>query len=266
MNTRRLTIALSLALAISALCTWLLGRKLAHPTSAAQRMQSLVAPSRAIDAGETLKPADLELVDWPASLALPNSFTRVEDLANRAALYPISKGQPILAAYLAAPGAGAGIASRIPAGMRAIALHSDEVMGVAGFLAPGSHLDVLVTFRSATASEPATTTVLQNAEVLAAGNRTQPDPEGKPETVTVVTLLLTPQDAERAVMASTQGNIHFVLRGPADNSRTPDAPISLSQLSGPVPPTTPPRPIPQRLLAHARPATTLVETITADKP
>ena len=264
MNTRRLTIALTFALAISALCTWFLSRKLAHPVAAAQRTQSVVAPSRPIDAGETLKLADLELIDWPAALALPNSFAKPEDLIGRAALYPISKDQPILAPYLAAAGAGAGIAARIPVGMRAIALHSDEVMGVAGFLAPGSHLDVLVTFRSATASEPATATVLQDAEVLAAGNRTQPDPAGKPETVTVVTLLLTPQDAERAVMASTQGNIHFVLRGPADKSRTPDSPISLSQLSNTLAPA-PARTAPQKIsLPH--PHSTLVETITADKP
>jgi pilus assembly protein CpaB len=119
--------------------------------------------------------------------------------------------------------------------MRAIALRSDEVVGVAGFLVPGSHLDVLVTYHSDRTPEPVTATVLQNAVVLAAGQQLEPDPTGKAADVTVVTLLLTPVQAERAVLASTQGTIHFVLRNEADSSQSGDAPMLLSQLSGPVP-------------------------------
>jgi pilus assembly protein CpaB len=112
--------------------------------------------------------------------------------------------------------------------MRAIALRSDEVVGVAGFLIPGSRLDVLVTYHTDKSPEPMTSTVLQNAEVIAAGHQVTPDPEGKPASATVVTLLLTPDEAERAVLASTQGTIHFVLRNASDKGR----PTMLSQLSG----------------------------------
>jgi pilus assembly protein CpaB len=114
-------------------------------------------------------------------------------------------------------------------------LRSDEVVGVAGFLVPGSHLDVLVTYHSDLTPEPITATVLQNAIVLAAGNQLEPDPTGKTADVTVVTLLLTPVQAERAVLASTQGAIHFVLRNRADSSRSGGIPMLLSQLSGPLP-------------------------------
>jgi pilus assembly protein CpaB len=116
--------------------------------------------------------------------------------------------------------------------MRAIALRSDEIVGVAGFLMPGSHVDVLATLRTDTSPEPTTFIVLQDAQVLAAGHETKPDPDGKPATVTVVTLLLSPGDAERAVLASLQGSIHFVLRSGTDSARTEDAPVVLNQLLG----------------------------------
>jgi pilus assembly protein CpaB len=114
--------------------------------------------------------------------------------------------------------------------MRAVALRSDEVVGVAGFLIPGSHLDVLVTYHSDRSPEPVTATVLQNALVVAAGHQMEPDPEGKKSDVAIVTLLLTPEESKRAVLASTQGIIHFVLRNGGDSSRTNEPPMLLSQL------------------------------------
>jgi pilus assembly protein CpaB len=132
--------------------------------------------------------------------------------------------------------------------MRAVALRSDEVVGVAGFLVPGSHLDVLVTYRLDGSSDPLTVTVLQDAVVLAAGHQVEPDPQGKISDVTVMTLLLTPEEAQRAVLASTQGAIHFVLRNGRDTGRTGEPPTLLSQLAG--------RPaIPVRSARTAAPAT-----------
>jgi pilus assembly protein CpaB len=232
MNLRRLTLALVIALCISGLCTYAIGRKMKANSGVRVADRRYVAPARAIQAGEMLKADNLMLVDWPATNPVAGSFTKLEDLIGRALLYPMEKGQPITEKFLTAIGAGVGLAGRIPDGMRAIALRSDEVMGVAGFLLPGSHLDVLVTYRTDRTPEPATLTVLQDAEVLAAGHQIQPDPEGKPATVTVVTLLLTPTDAERVVLASTQGTIHFVLRSGSDKTKTHTAPTLLSQLSG----------------------------------
>jgi pilus assembly protein CpaB len=115
--------------------------------------------------------------------------------------------------------------------MRAIALSSNEVIGVAGFLMPGTHVDVLVTYHDESNPEPITATVLQDAEVLAAGHQVQPDPTGKPSTVDVVTLLLSPEDAEKAVLASAQGSIHFVLRNGGDHAEAKAAPVALPQLA-----------------------------------
>jgi pilus assembly protein CpaB len=194
--------------------------------------QNYVAAGKSLQAGEIIKLESLEMISWPADKPVTGGFIKPEDLVGRAVLYPVDKDQPITDRFLSAPGSGLGLSARIPDGMRAIALRSDEVMGVAGFIFPGSHLDVVVTYHSDQSADPITFTVLQDAEVLAVGQKAQPDPDGKPATATVVTLLLTPQDAERAVMASTQGQFHFVLRSGSDKAHVPDMPITLGSLSG----------------------------------
>ena len=236
MNSKRILIALILALFVSGLCTWLVYKKsTATPTVQKHPDVMYAAPSRALHAGEVLKAEDIELVAWPGSDPIESAFSQAAEVIGREVLFPLGKGQPILDGDLSAAGSGTGLASKIPDGMRAVALRSDEVVGVAGFLVPGSHLDVLVTYHSDISPEPVTATVLQDAVVLAAGHQLEPDPEGKTSDVTVVTLLLTPEQAKRAVLASTQGAIHFVLRNGADTSRSADTPTLLSQLSGQAP-------------------------------
>jgi len=239
MNSKRILTSLFLAFVVSVLCTWLVSRKLTA-ASTVQTVQKqpdalYLAPSRALRAGEVLKSDDIEFVSWPGSDPIDGAFSQAGEVIGRELLFPLAKGQPILVSDLSAAGSGTGLASKIPDGMRAIALRSDEVVGVAGFLVPGSHLDVLVTYHSDISPEPVTLTVLQDAVVLAAGHQLEPDPEGKTSDVTVVTLLLTPEQAERAVLASTQGAIHFVLRNGADTSRSADTAMLLSQLSGQAP-------------------------------
>ena len=266
MNGRRITTALMIALAVSALCTYMLSRKLGGHASTKAPVRKYVAPSRPLQAGVALTAADVELINWPISSPIEGAFLKIDDVVGRSLLYPMDKGQPITDKYLSAAGSGLGLAGKIPNGMRAIALRSDEVVGVAGFLLPGSHLDVLVTYKSDKSPEPTTMTVLQNAEVLATGHQVQPDPEGKPAPVTVVTLLLNPEDAERAVLAATQGTIHFVLRSGSDKVIARETPIMLSQLSG-IQNTAPaqshePAPHVQRRLPAPE---YVVETVLGDK-
>jgi pilus assembly protein CpaB len=97
---------------------------------------------------------------------------------------------------------------------------------------------VLVTYRVATAgveTQPITSTVLQDAEIIAAGQKMEPDPEGKPSTVDVVTLLVKPNDAERVTLASAQGAVHFVLRNAGDHTMVDDKPADMAQLGGLAP-------------------------------
>lgn len=228
MVLRRLLTALGIALLISGGCTYLLARKL---FKAAQGTAALkyVVPVHDLEAGQVLKPDDLKVIAWPANAPINGAMTTVAETAGRATLGALAAGQPVSARQLSAMG-GLGLSARIPEGMRAISLRSDQVVGVAGFLLPGTHTDVLVTYRNPASQDAVTSTVLQNAEVIAAGQKTQPDPEGKPSTVDVVTLLVNPQDAERVVLASTQGTVHFVLRNGADQGQASTTPLDVAAL------------------------------------
>ncbi len=273
MNIRRLTPPLLIAFAVSGVCTLALSHRLAAHTQTAAATIPYVVPARALTAGETLRVDTLRSVNWPADHPVAGAFTNTSDLVGRAVLYPVDTNQPLTDKVVSAQGAGAGLAARIPEGMRAIALRSDQVMGVAGFLLPGSHLDVLVTYRTDKAPDARTVTVLQNAEVIAAGQQVQPDPQGKPATVDVVTLLLSPADAERAVLASTQGTIHFVLRSSSDQTRAPSGGIVLSELTGAPAPAANTEPAAQgarpsrRTTANTEPLRrqSVVQTISGDK-
>lgn len=221
MNTRRLVLALFIALSVSAAFTWFLGKKVLGKSKPATNRYVVV--NKPMDAGEVLRPANLEMVDWPVSVPLPGGFQKEDGLTGRVVLYPLAKGEPVIDRQLAAPGVGAGLGAKIPNGMRAISMKSDDVVGVAGFLLPGTRVDVLETDRAVgTSGKPDTTTVLQDIEVLAAGQQTEPDPEGKPIRVPVVTLLLKPDDAEKVLQASAVGTIHFVLRNGSDRSHFND--------------------------------------------
>ena len=110
-------------------------------------------------------------------------------------------------------------------------MRSNEIVGVAGFLYPGSHVDVLVTYTPPGAGNvPVTQTVLQDVEVLTAGQTSEPDPQGKPQTVNVVTLLLNPEDSQKLQLASVQGGIQFVLRSGVDQKNVSLKATRLDQL------------------------------------
>jgi pilus assembly protein CpaB len=233
MKIKRLVMALLIALLVSGLFTFWLSTRVSGAAAHVTRPQKqvYVAAGKALDAGETLKPESLELVEWHASTPLVGGFTKVGDLNGRVLRYPLAKDEPIIERQLAAAGAGAGLTANIPSGMRAISVRSDEVVGVAGFLLPGTHVDVLMTYRSNDSPNPRTATVLQNVIVLAAGQQIHPDPNDKPVSVNVVTLLLKPEDGERLVLATTLGSIHFVLRNGADQEQVNDPSIGIGELT-----------------------------------
>jgi pilus assembly protein CpaB len=225
---KRLITGLVVALLISCVFTFWLSKKFAKPVAAAPVKVQYVAASKSLDAGEVLSVDDLKMVDWPTNQPLDGAFNKGEGLVGRVLLYPLPADQPITERQLASAGAGVGLSTRIPAGMRAISLKSDEVMGVAGFMMPGTHVDVLVTFRQGFNGDQETQTVLQDVQILAVDQKTAPDPQGKPVTANVVTLLVNPDDAERAVLAAAQGSVHFVLRNGTDHDHVSDKPMVMN--------------------------------------
>jgi pilus assembly protein CpaB len=254
MQARRVLIALITAVIISGLFTLWLGSRMAHARSKTTGNLHYVAPAKSLEAGEVLTADSVKVVDWPSNLPLQGSFTRTEDVVGKSMLYPVEAGEPILTRQLAA--AGSGLSGRIPDGMRAISLKSNEVVGVAGYLLPGTRVDVLVTVHSATSQEPITSTVLQDAQVLTAGQKMQPDPDGKASRVDVVTLLVSPEDAESVVLASTQGTVHFLLRNGTDHVRAVREPARISQFA--MSQAAPPAPAP--------PAMTTARTSLPERP
>lgn len=240
MGAQRIIIALGVALLLSGGVTYFVYTRMIQQNQASIQLTKIVVATRPLPAGVALKEADLELADWPTNLPLKGSFSKIEDVAERALILPVSEKEPILDRDLADPGSGIGLSVKIPPGMRATSIRSNEIVGVAGFLYPGSHVDVLATYTPVGNNSPITQTVLQNVEVLTAGQKIQPDPQGKPETVSVVTLLLNPEDSEKLLLASSLGTIQFVLRNGSDVVHSEIRPVNAGELlSGPKPPKPP---------------------------
>ncbi len=194
----------------------------------------LVVASHDLQVGALLHDADVTEISWAG--AVPGRALRTrQDALGRGVITPIYSGEPILEKRLAAKGAGAGLASTIPVGMRAVALRVNEVVGLAGFVLPGMRVDVLITGNSPNATSQAAIscrTVLQNIEVLSAGQKLEKSVEGKPESVQVVNLLVAPDQAEILSLASDQTRVQLVLRNPLDTTEKPTAGISLASLFG----------------------------------
>ncbi len=241
MSTRRLVIALVSALVLSGLVTLFLNHKIKFRDTGPIATRKVVAAAKPLGQGAVIKAEDLTMVDWPTRFALEGAFGNPNDVVGRSVIYPVGAQQPVVDSVVTTPGTGFGLTAKIPDGMRAISVHSDEIVGVAGFLFPGSRVDVLVTIRpeNTPGSVASTQTVLQDVEVLTAGQNIQPDPAAKPSTAGAVTLLLKPEDTQKLVLASAQGTIHFVLRNGGDHTVLVFAPLRSSDLLGGMKSTAP---------------------------
>src|SRR6187549_4258735 len=174
--------------------------------------------TKALPVGTMLVPGDVKLVAWPASSPVAGGYTKVEEVVNRGLIAPVVENEPLTATKLAPIEAGAGLAPTIATGMRAISVKVNEVIGVAGFVVPGTRVDVVVTIGRQ--DDSVTRAIVSNAQVLTAGTKYDQEQakDGKPVPSTVVTLLVTPADAERIALASTGGSIMLALRNPLDIS------------------------------------------------
>lgn len=211
---------------------------------AQRQVTQIVAAAQDLPMGATLTAKDVALVDWPNDMPLAGSFPKVDAVVGKPLVRSVGAKEPIFQRDLGVEGSGIGLSAKIPLGMRATAVRSNEIVGVAGFLYPGSHVDVLATYQlpNVQGGQPGTITqtVLQDVEVLTAGQTIEPDPQGKPQQVNVVTLLLNPEDSQKVQLAGTQGQIQFVLRNGTDGKNVELHPTRLDQLAGLVKPPEPP--------------------------
>jgi pilus assembly protein CpaB len=199
----------------------------------------VVVAAAGITMGERLGPQHLRVVAWPSRNPVEGSFSDPQEVLNRGVIAPIAENEPITERKLASLEAGAGLPPVIPEGMRAISVRVNDVVGVAGFVVPGTRVDLLVTVRDSNAAgEPMTRTVVSRVEVLTACTKydQEQSKDGVPIPTTVVTLAVTPEDAERIALASNEGQIALVLRNPLDIQDTETEGIRLKNLmSGPAP-------------------------------
>jgi pilus assembly protein CpaB len=232
MNRNRMLIGLGVALVVAFLVSTFVYRKfqVAMAVKPMVTRQIMVA-AKSLPLGTRLEASMLRAVPWSASEPIAGMCTRMQDCTNRALIAPVTENEPILQSKLAPAAAGAGLAAAIPPGMRAMSVAVNDVISVAGFVTPGTMVDVMVTGAVAAGQggQNITRTILENVRVLAAGQKVQQDQEGKPQTVPVITLLVSPEDAAKLAMASTQGKIQLALRNIIDTDNT--APPAVLQTS-----------------------------------
>ena len=181
---------------------------------------SVAIAARDLDVGAIVQEDDVLLVSWPSE-AVPEGYAAsAGDVVGRGVITSVRANEPLLSSKLAELGSGGGLPITIPSGMRAVSVRVDDVIGVAGFVLPSTRVDVLVTLTPPGSSDTASRVILQNVRAVAAGQEIQRDEDGTPMTVTVITLLVTPENAERLVLAASQGRIQMALRNTLDVDST----------------------------------------------
>jgi pilus assembly protein CpaB len=251
-----------LVAALGGLVTYrsLMGRP--QPAKAAAPTVQIAVATKDLEVGSIVKDGDIQLGDWAGAVPLGAS-AKLEDLKGRGVTTPIYAKEPVIESRLAPKGAGGGLAVLIPHGMRAFAVQVNEIVGVAGFVTAGSHVDLLIQGNSPGGNGALGTlskTLIQNLEVLSAGQDFKKDPEGKPVPVAVVNVLVTPEQAEVLSLASSQTSIRMTLRNPLDHdiAKTPGTAMkfiwggtgNLKSAPGaddPPPPTPRPRMAPREI-------------------
>jgi len=244
-----------------------------------------VIAAKSMPLGTLITRDAVKVVDWPAQTPLQGGFSTIDEVVNRGLITSVVENEPISENKLAPKEAGAGLAPTIMAGMRAISLRVNEVIGVAGFVVPGSRVDIVTILanksQGSSGSDTISRVVVSNVTVLSAGTRYDQDEartDGKAIRSTVVTVMVSPIDADRIALAQSQGELMLTLRHPLDLEPTDPRGVRLAALyagaedSAPkpaprasgvrralAPPPPPPPPAPPVVKAYT------VETIRAAK-
>ncbi len=220
MNRTRLLMIGAVALALGAFVSLFVYKNLqGRGSSNGAPGVDVIVASDDIQVGARIEEHDVRTVKYPASALPAGTYSARSKVMGRGVILPIAKGEFILPSKLAPENAGSGLPSLIPPGMRAVSVRVNEVVSVAGFVGPGTRVDILLTGTPNGSSEPQTTTVLQNVAVIAAGQRLERNAAGDAQNTPVITLLVSPDDAERLTLASSEGHIQLALRNPLDTKQ-----------------------------------------------
>jgi pilus assembly protein CpaB len=219
MNRTRLMVIGLLALALGAFVSFSVYRTLQTRTATStEPTADVVVAATDLNVGAKIEERDVRLAKFPLTNIPPGAFTKRSDVLSRGVIIPISRGEFILPSKVAGKDV-AGMQGLIPRGMRAVSVRVNEVVAVAGFVQPGTRVDVLLTGNPGGTSQPQTTTVLENIPVIAAGQKLERNSAGEPTMTPVITLLVSPDDAQKLTLAQSQGHIQLALRNPTDTEQ-----------------------------------------------
>jgi pilus assembly protein CpaB len=231
MNRSRLLMIGGLALAVGLLVSYAVYNQLRAQLGAhSPQFVQVVVAANDIQIGSKLTDHDVRLAQFPLASVPPGAFGRVAQVRDRGVILPIAKGDFVLPDKLADANAGAGLPSMIPVGMRAVSVRVNDVVSVAGFVQPGTRVDVLTSGLRGAGNESQTTTVLENVAVIAVGRSLLDRLSGDSGNASVITLLVSPEDAQRLALASQEGRIQLALRNPLDTKKGGISPTRASSL------------------------------------
>lgn len=224
----------------------------------------LIVAAHKLEAGALLTAADLRTVE--VADTIPSGIINDKNqLIGRGILAPVYQDEPFNTERVAEQGAGAGMASMIPIGKRAVALRVNDVVGLAGFVLPGMRVDVIIATSAGSADVGTISkTILQNIEVLSAGHKIEKRADGKPEEVQVVNMLVTPAQAETLSLASNETRVQLVLRNPLDKEESHTPGTSIAAMLGVrslTPPQAAPAAAPQAAPAAPAPRLAPADTV-----
>jgi pilus assembly protein CpaB len=264
MNRSRLLLIGFVALALGAFVSLLVYRNLQSRAAVDNRPGTdVIVAAGDLPVGSKLEDKDIKVVRFPAADLPPHYYTQKSQVLGRGVVLPISQGEFVLPGKLAGVNAGYGMPSLIPPGMRAVSVRVNEVVSVAGFVQPGTRVDVLLTGNPGGGNEPQTTTVLENVAVLATGQRLERNAAGEASSAPVITLLVSPDDAQKLTLAGNQGRIQLTLRNPVDTKQEELSSVKADSLykniSTPTPVT--PRPRTRKTVTQVAPAASTVYEI-----
>ncbi len=260
MKSSRALVMIFFSLFAGVLAVWFAARWVS--AQASENATAIVVANQNLDPGTQLTTDMLTQMAWPKGAIPDGAFTDLKKLDTRVvAGSVIYKGEALLEAKLAPEGSAGGLSSIIPPGMRAISIHANEVVGVAGYIQPGSLVDVMVNTKDQN-EKPISKIVLERILVLATAQDDKRD-QNKPKVVSAVTLQVDPTQAEKIDLARSIGTLSLILRNPLDKVDTAtdgarkddlmagDALVKTVALSS-TPASSPPKPKPAKAQGGAK--------------
>src|ERR1043165_8466361 len=220
MRNKRLIIAVSAAIVFGLIAAVSVSRYLATAREYTKNLNNVVVAKVDIPVGTRIIAEQLAITQLPRSAAPDGTFAKIDEtLVGRVAMQRIAAREPITENRLAPLGSAAGLSSVIPEGYRAMNVRVDDVVGISGFIMPGTLVDIVVVIEPPDdkTRERVSKIVLQNIKVLANGaNLDKPKNEKEVDRVKTVTLQVTPEQAEKLALASSEGRLQLVMRNSID--------------------------------------------------